>query len=201
MPGIGKYHDKKGLYIGVDKPTLETILHKKHGTPNILGNLVHCRYYRQEIENNVLTVDCQKQGKRESCKGCYICPHCTGKLFLDVAVIKDFPHSYVQYNKVCLACTLHVFGDMEIIKKRETKKKAKQETTPPCAVEGCKHKAWEGYKFVSYYICHSHRRKHRTWLRLFNSGVKDETERPLLIAEGKLVDNPKYNRKVKNAEQ
>ena len=158
------------------------------------GQFIDCRHYSSKDPTRRLFYCDKYQTEKTTCEGCPTCPKCDSILFTYRMVLsqgRDAVHA--DHAKSCIICGAYIEEHLRftLAKVREQKRK------DACEVHGCKNTAYEAHQHseevdgrqASFQICESHRRRVKTW-RLHPS--KGEIQKPLVIEDGQLVDNPMY---------
>ena len=167
------------------------------------GHFTHCRHYRSS-DCTRRTFHCGKyDAVKTSCEGCPTCPKCDSILTTYRLVQsrgRDCIHA--EHDKSCIICGAFIEESLQLPLMRIAEHKAEG----ACQVHGCRHTAYEGHQHieevdghqVSFLICESHRRRIKTWRLHPNKG---EAQKPILLKDGQLEDNPAYRNKRSRTER
>lgn len=135
-----------------------------------------------------------------SCYGCTRCPNCDGvRAFYDQQSSTGMGKTYVTRADTCVQCGAYLTAENIIIHAEKRHKQAGDK----CQVEGCCHTAYEKHTHTdindhgvqtTWTVCESHFRRVKTWRYNPEKGLN---EKPLIVREGKLYDNPDYRKQHK----
>jgi len=182
-------------------PTIDDLKRRRRCTANVMGNFTYCRFYHETTVDLTLKVDCDKHGIQDSCQSCYTCANCAGRLYYSREQVDEAEVQVrILHAKRCHQCSVYLPGETQVVKLAPPPQALREPQTkvPACSVDGCKHKAWDHRQVHKLFVCDSHFRQVKTWQRQLKKGEKTEAERPLILNDGVLVENPFYNKKRKN---
>lgn len=156
------------------------------------GRHYHCRHFHGRQSDTEFL--CNKNNQmRRSCNGCRTCPNCDGLkgLHQRISSIKR-DCTYVLEIYICAICGAY-YEHQYVIPHRALPPQPQHK----CQVAGCPHTAYEQHRITfelhgqlrSFIICETHHRRQKTWRR---HPEKGEENRPIVVADGILRDNPKY---------
>jgi hypothetical protein len=146
----------------------------------IIERYEFCRYYSLASSKGFFCIKHQRNLK--SCQWCKTCPKCDGLMDLEANMIINDAR---QENMYCTICGFRAKG--EIIELEDIQIQAEPKITK-CEVAGCTRNANPKCVYEGFNICMQHRGQPLTWKwRKF-----PEERFPLLVHEGKLIENPLY---------
>lgn len=100
---------------------------------------------------------------------------------------------FISHAKSCAICGAYI--EEELVSVCTSKEPTPKEDC--CHVEGCSNTAYEGHTHKTdgeeYLICEMHKNRLRTWKHHPLKGMKNI---PIVVHNGKLIDNPEYKRKA-----
>jgi hypothetical protein len=151
------------------------------------GRYKACRHYKPTETG----MRCDKHGIKHNCIGCFTCPNCGGLMFT-YRVKKDRQRDriYITHAKSCAICGAYIEEEMVEFTRKGKQPKAENK----CQVSGCENTVWDGYQIEEqghkFSICETHKNRLRTWKHNINKG---EQHKPVIIHNGKLIENPNYH--------
>ncbi|KAA0888701.1 hypothetical protein [Oryzomonas rubra] len=156
---------------------------------NVRGRFINCRHYAVKAK----AINCKKHGPRKTCRGCRTCPACDGTLAFDqISAIPGQRRTTIYETYSCVHCGAIIEHEYVAY----TEQQPPNQRRGKCQVEGCRRTAYEGHEHQdgkTWTVCVTHFRRMKTW----RASEKGEDQKPLIVAMGRLVDNPSYWTKQK----
>lgn len=153
------------------------------------GHFTNCRHYRKLKDRQF---ECSKRGRIRDCTGCFTCPNCNGLMFTDkLQRDRRSDRIYITHTKSCAICGAYIEQQYVTFIPRSRQEHVEDKTK--CEVHDCKNTAYEGYKHYvdghEFRICITHHNRIRSWKQ---HPTKGDEQKPMIMENGRLVDNPNY---------
>lgn len=134
-------------------------------------------------------VNCEKHGLMEHCHYCATCPKCgCGTTYTEgcVADVHATGTKIIEV-RICPLCGNRTRGiEIDIIEHVKSTTEPDQFT---CEVEGCTRGAYELFTYKGWFICSFHKGQTQT----HRYSRMEQSRFPLLVRDGLLVENVKFN--------
>lgn len=158
------------------------------------GHFTGCRHYKKSGDRNFT---CGKTDiQKKTCSGCMTCPNCGGMMYTHrMRKEPNRNYTYITHAKSCAICGAYI--EEQYVLASQAKQEIRKENQ--CQVVGCVCSTYEGYRTDeihsagnAFTICLTHKRRIKTWRLHAGKGIEHV---PLIVREGRLYDNPDYEKK------